>query len=1162
MAFKTVASTAKTIVDITDAYSVTLSNEAVVIACDASGTPVSGQLGATGVTVTTVSAYKGAIKLSSVAAGSTPAVGQFKYVLGTAVGCTAVRKDDTTFYLSAISADGGNVPVTIYLENGTTSISKTFTFGKTKTGASTYTWVKYASDINGTNMSDDPTDKKYVGMAFNKTTSIESNTATDYTWTPLYDNVKVGGTNLYPTSGQFGATVPPSTNWSSNGGGLAIDTTVNWGNYNTIKTTVGSGITGKWYRLDNGVEYTYSVMLMASDAFTGSSNMPLHYWAGLNDTNQSKITVTGYDTSYTASDVGKFKRLYVTFKLNSDANSFKPYIYFGTGTTVVMNIAYLKLERGNVPSDWSAAPEDLIYESKDYNGVILNKQNGIEVTSSKNKLTMNATKGIEVIKNIDSSKVFSLDSNTGDLTVTGNINMTGGNITWGSTNPPTSTSVKDTRSTNELPSWYYTNYPKQVVSEFKTRATIGAPGTQTYGTLDTSVPWSDTSGGAVVQVFRSLDGVYQRQGNAAGTAWGAWEKPDSTYSEMTTNNQIKGMFYVNGSELQINADKITTGKLLGNYINAKNLTVNNGTKDTLKVDSSGNVTIDGTVYINSSSQFAQGYDPSKQNGGRNILLNSRFATADMTGWSNWGTATRVVEDITDLPGFDKAVKITTTASNQGLYQTIPVVNGNTYTASCYVKSSTGQGVIQIFDGVGYPSKTMDVADAGANKWVKLYFVFTAKATTVQLQIGKSGGGSIGTYWFTGVKLEDGDKSTGWNPAQEDIDGLIDKVVSPKGDIKSFDIASSIAVTPGAIDIVSKNINLKGKVTFSDLASGWALDELGNKISNSDQPDYDPNNPLYLDVDGNYRPLTDEKNFLASLFTKDDDTGVTVIDGNYIKTGTIQAKNANFRDVQIYNDSGQQTFWIDSQGNLSTSGTSQSIDYEEQKKGWKIDADGSAEFNAATFRGDIELGYYDTPTDSFVVTGGLLSGKGGTGKDLRFWAGSDKNNAPFKVYSDGTLEATQGYFTGTFSGEINVGNINIKDTAAVGDAKITLTDNSKIEKVVLSESLVKINTLATFGTFLTVDQTNQILKFGANDFNIDYKNNTIKMKSFSIKGSTSLEFTSDGSSGDDFVFKNIAGDTSVRVDGSFITRDDIEVTDTLRMKKATDVGNKGIDFVFI
>ncbi|ARO21307.1 carbohydrate-binding protein CenC (plasmid) [Bacillus tropicus] len=614
----------------------------------------------------------------------------------------------------------------------------------------------------------------------------------------------------------------------------------------------------------------------------------------------------------------------------------------------------------------------------------------------------------------------------------------------------------------------------------------------------------------------------------------------------------------------IDGGKLKTNSVKAESVDARRLRVTNSSGTvTLEITDAGEVTVNGKVSINSSSMFAPGYDPSKNDGGRNVVLNSRFSTADATSWTNWGSpSVRQVEDITDLPGFDKAVKFTTTTSNQGLYQNFPTINGNTYTASCYVKSSVGQAVLQVNDGVGYPGVTMAAADAAKNKWVKIYFTFIAKSNNAIVYIGRSGAGTNGTYWFTGVKVEEGDKTTGWTPANEDADGLIGKVVTPNGDIKALDIASSMSVTPGAIDMVSKNINLKGKVTFSDFASGWALDSAGNKISNSNQPGYDPANPLYLDMDGNYRPLSDEKNFMSNLFTKDDTTGVTVIDGNYIKTGTIQAKYANFRDVQVYNDSGQQTFRIDTNGNLSTSGTSQSIGYERQKKGWKIDADGSAEFNAATFRGDIELGYYNAPTDSFVVTGGLLSSIGGTGKDLRFWAGANKSTAPFKVFSDGTLEATKGFFTGTFSGEVVVGNILIKDTATKGDAKIILTDDSKIQKVVLGESAVELNTKTTFGNFLTVDITNQKLDFGANDFGIDYKNNTIRMKSFSLKGTTALEFVSDGSSGDDFVFKNVTGDTSVRVDGSFIARDDIEITNVLRMKKSTDAGNKGIDYVFI
>jgi hypothetical protein len=45
-----------------------------------------------------------------------------------------------------------------------------------------YTWIKYADDASGTNMSDEPTGKKYIGIATNQKTAIESSVASDYKW--------------------------------------------------------------------------------------------------------------------------------------------------------------------------------------------------------------------------------------------------------------------------------------------------------------------------------------------------------------------------------------------------------------------------------------------------------------------------------------------------------------------------------------------------------------------------------------------------------------------------------------------------------------------------------------------------------------------------------------------------------------------------------------------------------------------------------------------------------------------------------------------------------------------------------------------------------------------------------------------------------------------
>src|SRR5699024_3149467 len=49
-------------------------------------------------------------------------------------------------------------------------------------GQSLFTWLKYA-DTPTTGMSDSPTGKAYIGLAYNKTTATESSTYSDYQWT-------------------------------------------------------------------------------------------------------------------------------------------------------------------------------------------------------------------------------------------------------------------------------------------------------------------------------------------------------------------------------------------------------------------------------------------------------------------------------------------------------------------------------------------------------------------------------------------------------------------------------------------------------------------------------------------------------------------------------------------------------------------------------------------------------------------------------------------------------------------------------------------------------------------------------------------------------------------------------------------------------------------
>jgi len=45
-----------------------------------------------------------------------------------------------------------------------------------------------------------------------------------------------------------------------------------------------------------------------------------------------------------------------------------------------------------------------------------------------------------------------------------------------------------------------------------------------YIELETKVPWSNTTGGVVVQEVNTVDGVWVRKGSADDTTWGAWYK--------------------------------------------------------------------------------------------------------------------------------------------------------------------------------------------------------------------------------------------------------------------------------------------------------------------------------------------------------------------------------------------------------------------------------------------------------------------------------------------------------------------------------------------------------------------------------------------------------------------------------------------------------------
>nr|DAG31158.1 MAG TPA: tail protein [Caudoviricetes sp.] len=87
-------------------------------------------------------------------------------------------------------------------------------------GKTYYTWIRYADDINGTGISNDPTGKTYIGFAYNKTTQTESNTPTDYTWSLIKGDK--GDTGVKGDNGKDGKTYYTWIKYSDNADGTGL----------------------------------------------------------------------------------------------------------------------------------------------------------------------------------------------------------------------------------------------------------------------------------------------------------------------------------------------------------------------------------------------------------------------------------------------------------------------------------------------------------------------------------------------------------------------------------------------------------------------------------------------------------------------------------------------------------------------------------------------------------------------------------------------------------------------------------------------------------------------------------------------------------------------------------------------------------------------------
>ncbi|MDC5355693.1 carbohydrate binding domain-containing protein [Acinetobacter baumannii] len=171
--------------------------------------------------------------------------------------------------------------------------------------------------------------------------------------------------------------------------------------------------------------------------------------------------------------------------------------------------------------------------------------------------------------------------------------------------------IPDTRNTNQPPKYYWDNYPRSVVTEFKSGSAVGSPGGNTgYGAIETLVPWSDASGGPIIQKWssgpESNTRYRQSSGSGATATWGPWTSDlADTKVKLTEQAQvINGIQAVKGVSIDNNG-VICGYALTSELVNGVVRTAFGVDVDTFFIGPPGQgkkffSVVNGTAYVNSA----------------------------------------------------------------------------------------------------------------------------------------------------------------------------------------------------------------------------------------------------------------------------------------------------------------------------------------------------------------------------------------------------------------------------------------------------------------------------------------------------------------------------------------------------------------------------------
>lgn len=222
-------------------------------------------------------------------------------------------------------------------------------------GKTPYVHFAYADDNKGTNLNFTDKNQRYQGY-YSDYTEANSTDYKKYTWVDRLANVHIGGRNLVRGTANF------SSGWAWNTKVATITDIID--KFNVYHCVVPGTSSGGNYdlRFDNALSVLPDTEYTLSFWIKGSGTIYSHFFPscvayGINSDGKTTTQADGAITHTLKSD---WERYWITWKTLPTATGLKNVLPCRQLSHLKSEVWLygVKLEKGNVPTDWTPAPED------------------------------------------------------------------------------------------------------------------------------------------------------------------------------------------------------------------------------------------------------------------------------------------------------------------------------------------------------------------------------------------------------------------------------------------------------------------------------------------------------------------------------------------------------------------------------------------------------------------------------------------------------------------------------------------------------------------------------------------------------------------------------------------------------------------------------------